>query len=362
MKCFAFDLGRVLFDFDYEIALDKIKDKILVPPDEIINELFVNNFADDFEKGTISGLDFYNKFKIRFKASVTYEEFSTVWTEIFSPNTEMIKLVEKISLLYPTCLISNINELHYEYLQKKYPQVFAFFDHLVLSFKVKALKPEKAIYEELKKVSGCKYEDIIYIDDRHDLIHQAKQFKLSAIHFTSFENLISELKMISVLIPEEKEKEILRGIREKIKSHKKTLLVGIGNSLKSDDRAGVTIAQKVKGRVSLTVIEAGTALESYLSKISNSGSDLVIFIDAAALGVEIAFGCYESTQAQEISLYFTHDVSLKLATQYLQSESRFDILILAIGAHNFSFGGTASEEVGRVEEIISSFFIKNFPA
>jgi hypothetical protein len=46
----------------------------------------------------------------------------------------------------------------------------------------------------------------------------------------------------------------------------------------------------------------------------------------------------------------------------LQNQKAFDILILAIGAHNFSFGETLSEEVKRAEMLISNFFIKNFPA
>jgi len=44
-KVFAFDLGKVLFDFDYNIALEKIKDKIGLPMEEVIKELFDNDFG-----------------------------------------------------------------------------------------------------------------------------------------------------------------------------------------------------------------------------------------------------------------------------------------------------------------------------
>jgi len=362
MQCFAFDLGRVLFDFDYEIALNKLKHKITASSEEVVNELLANNFADDFEKGLISSQNFYDKFKNKFNASVTYQEFVDIWCDIFSPNVEMIDLATKLSLIYPVYLISNINELHFEYLHKKYPETFAIFNELILSFKVKSLKPEKAIYEELRKVSKCKYEDIIYIDDRHDLIHQAKQLKLSAIHFNTFNDLITDLETLHIDIPSDKEIKTLKCLKSKIENHKNTLVVGMGNLLKSDDGVGVRIIQKIKDTTRLNIIEAGTALESYLSKIANYGSDLVVFVDAASLEAKETFGCYETSDINAISVYFTHDTSLKLVTQYLQNQKAFDILILAIGAHNFSFGENLGKEVKRAETLISNFFIKNFPA
>ncbi|MFA6281170.1 MAG: hydrogenase maturation protease [Candidatus Omnitrophota bacterium] len=362
MRCFAFDLGRVLFDFDYEIALNKLKNKINCSSKEVIDELLSNNFADDFEKGLISSKDFYAKFKAKFNAELSYEEFVEIWCDIFSPKVEMIALAKSLSLIYPIYLISNINELHFEYLFKKYPDAFTFFDKLILSYEVKSLKPERVIYEELKKQSNHRYEDIIYIDDRHDLIHEAKQFNLSAIHFSTFDNLITELNSLNICLPDKKEYETLKDLKEKIQKHKNILLVGIGNSLKSDDGVGVNIIQKIKNSTGLNILDAGTALESYLSKISNSGNDLVIFIDAAELKEGETFGCYETKDAENISLFFTHDAPLKLVTQYLQSDLSFDILILAIGAHNFSFGESFSEEVKRAEILISSFFTKTFPA
>ncbi|MFA5271889.1 MAG: hydrogenase maturation protease [Candidatus Omnitrophota bacterium] len=362
MRCFAFDLGRVLFDFNYEIALNKLKNKINCSSKEVVAELLSNNFADDFEKGLISSKDFYAKFKTKFDAQITYEEFVEIWCDIFSPNVEMIALAHALSLIYPIYLISNINELHFEYLFKKYPDAFMFFDKLILSFEVKSLKPEKAIYEELRKQSNRKYEDIIYIDDRHDLIHEAKKFNLSAIHFSTFDNLITELNSLNICLPDKKEFEALKYLKDKIKNRKNTLLVGIGNTLKSDDGAGVRIIQKIKEDTGLNTLDAGTVLESYLSKISNSGSDFVIFIDAAALNEEETFGCYETKDAQGISMFFTHDTSLKLITQYLQNQKSFDILILAIGARNFTFGETLSEGTKRAEILISSFFTKTFPA
>jgi len=201
MKCLAFDLGRVLFDFDYNIALDRIKDRVKTPPQDIINALFYEDFGTDFEKGLISPENFFKKFVKEFGADINYNEFVKIWCEVFRPKNDMIDLVKRLRAAYRVHLISNINELHFNYLEGNYPDVFSLFEGLVLSFKVKAVKPEVRIYKELKAVSGCPYGSIIYIDDRGDLIDEAKRFGLNCIKFDSFYQRVDDLKKYSIFIP-----------------------------------------------------------------------------------------------------------------------------------------------------------------
>ena len=201
MKCLAFDLGRVLFDFDYNIALGRIKDRVKVSPEDIINALFYKDFGTDFEKGLISSKDFFKKFVKEFGADIDYDEFVRIWCEVFWPKNEMIDLVKKLRTAYHVYLISNINELHFEYLKENYPDVFTLFSGLVLSFKVKAVKPQIEIYEELKNTSHCSYGDIIYIDDREDLIGEAKHFGLNCIKFDNLPQLVNDFKEYDVFVP-----------------------------------------------------------------------------------------------------------------------------------------------------------------
>jgi len=199
-KVIAFDLGRVLFDFDYNIALEKIKDKIGVPIEEVIRELFENDFGTSFEKGELSPSEFYSCFKNTFTATLSYECFVDAWCKIFSPKKDVIDLVRYLKGKYPLYLISNINELHFEHLFKGHREVFSLFNQLVLSFKVKSVKPEKAIYQVLKDAAGVDFEDIIYIDDREDLITKAKDYRLQCLQFTSFKQLLVDLRNFGISV------------------------------------------------------------------------------------------------------------------------------------------------------------------
>lgn len=201
MKTLAFDLGKVLFDYDYDIALDKLKHLVAHPREKIIEDLFHNHFGTDFEKGLISSVDFYLKFKNAYTAEVTYEEFVDIWCDIFTPNHDIITLARNLSNNHPTYLISNINEDHFKHLHKGYPDVFSIFNELILSYKVKSVKPETKIYEELKKISGDDYENIVYIDDRADLIQAAEKLNLNCIQFHNLETLLEKLNHFNVKTP-----------------------------------------------------------------------------------------------------------------------------------------------------------------
>ncbi len=197
MKTLAFDLGRVIFGFDYAVALDRIKDKG-ASTEKIVSELMDNNFGMDYEKGLLSSQEFYKDFKERFTVEIDFDEFKYIWSDIFWPIPETIKLIKKLRGTYPLYMISNINELHFEHLYSKHSDVFKMFDGLVLSYKVKSVKPETAIYEALKKRCNCDYSDIIYIDDRKELIDEAKKLSLNCIRFVSTDQLISDLKKYDI--------------------------------------------------------------------------------------------------------------------------------------------------------------------
>jgi len=199
-KVLAFDLGKVIFDFDYNIPLEKIKDKISVPIEEVNKELFDNDFGLSFEKGELSSREFYSLFKNAFKANLSYEYFADIWCNIFSVKGDVIELVKHLKDKYPLYLISNINELHFQYLFKEYKEVFSLFNQLILSFEVKSVKPEEKIYQILKDKAGVSFEDIIYIDDRKDLIVKAKDYSLQCLQFTSFDQLVKDLANLGICV------------------------------------------------------------------------------------------------------------------------------------------------------------------
>lgn len=199
-KVLAFDLGNVLFAFDYRRALNKIKDRMKLTIPEVIYSLYNKNFTIPFEKGLVSGEEFHRSFVSEFGVELTYEEFHQIWCEIFFPITEVIELARNIKKRYRLYLISNINQLHFEYLFEEYHDVFALFEKLILSYQLKSVKPELKIYQALAKAAGTSFADIIYIDDRQDLIVEANKLGINCIQFIDYQQLVGQLNKLGLAI------------------------------------------------------------------------------------------------------------------------------------------------------------------
>jgi len=198
IRCLAFDLGRVIFDFDYQQSLEKMSGNLALARNQALAASFYEQYGLAFEKGSISSREFYSLFKKVFQIKVSYAEFVPLWCDIFSPNRKVIGLVEKLSRIYPVYLISNINKLHYEFLYKNYEQVFSFFQGLVLSYKVRAVKPEKKIYDHLVFLSGISPRHTVYVDDRPDLIEAARKLDFVSLQFAGFDRLLSDLGSLGI--------------------------------------------------------------------------------------------------------------------------------------------------------------------
>lgn len=198
-KTLAFDLGNVLFKFDYTLALNKVKSRMKSSVSEVIYSLYDENFTIPFEKGLVSGEQFHKDFSKKFGVDLFYSEFVDIWCKIFSPIIETIELVKQLKGRYPLYLISNINQLHFEYLQTEYESVFSLFDKLILSYEIKSVKPELKIYQTLSDISGVPFSEIVYIDDRRDLITEASKLKFNCIQFKNCQQLIEDLNYLGIV-------------------------------------------------------------------------------------------------------------------------------------------------------------------
>ena len=194
IKAIAFDLGRVLFDFDFMAGLDKIKDRMTLPPEKIIDAMLKEHFTDDFERGLISPEEFFRRFKAKTGLRLSYDDFVPVWCDIFTLKEDTLHLVRSLKPDYKLLLISNINELHWRFLAERFPEVFALFDELILSFEVKEIKPSPKIYDILLAKARCTREELVYIDDRADLVGPAREQGLQAIRFESAQQCSKELE------------------------------------------------------------------------------------------------------------------------------------------------------------------------
>lgn len=146
---------------------------------------------------------------------------------------------------------------------------------------------------------------------------------------------------------------------EHLKKHLlgKVIILGIGNRLRCDDGIGSILAGRIKDRVPYIVYDVEESPENYLEKIIKDCPDNIVIIDAVDFGGEP--GEFKVLEAQDIkttNLFFTHNASLSLAINYLQTRLKVDIIILIIQPKLIAFGDSLSPEIAETLHKLEDWF------
>jgi len=189
-----FDLGNVLLFFDHELAytaLAKLYDR---PREAIRATLAENGLQLDYEKGLISTAGLHAHlahWSGQTQVSVAAMAFAA--SNIFRPNSEMIDLVKQAKQRgLRLVLLSNTNDAHFEFIRQRY-EFISEFDELVLSYQVKALKPEAAIFHAAIAAARCSPQECFYTDDIGTYVEAAATHGIRGTTFVSSTAYLSEL-------------------------------------------------------------------------------------------------------------------------------------------------------------------------
>lgn len=194
----VFDLGNTLIRFDHNISARKIANLFHLDSKKIYDAFFDSPITRAFEKGLISPRVFHKKAEELLGVKLPYKDFAAIWNDIFWEDEEACELARQLKKRYRLFLLSNVNRLHFEYIDKKF-DIIKIFDEVILSFMVGAMKPDKTIFEDVIRRSGGDRTRILYIDDREDLIKEARLLGIDSIRFEGAGSLKKLLKEKGVI-------------------------------------------------------------------------------------------------------------------------------------------------------------------
>jgi FMN phosphatase YigB (HAD superfamily) len=162
----VFDLGKVLLDFDYSAPAKRLAARSTINETQLYELVAASNAMADYEAGLITTEAFYKCIQKGSGFTGDLQEFSAIFSDIFTPIHDMIALHSRIREIgLPTFIFSNTNELAVRHVRETYP-FFADFSGYVFSFEEKSMKPAAPVYEAVEKMTGCSGSELLYIDDR----------------------------------------------------------------------------------------------------------------------------------------------------------------------------------------------------
>ena len=201
IKAVIFDLGNVLIGFDHTIAVKKILKHTPKKSRDIYDLFFDSDLTQEFEKGKTGTLEFFQQVKTALELKISYGEFLPIWNEIFFSKPESEDFVGSLNSGIKLALLSNINQLHYEYIREEFSSTIGLFeaDKIIPSFRTGFIKPDKEIYDLALKALDVPRESVVYVDDRLDLIEAALSYGIKSIQFKSAKELKQKFQDLGII-------------------------------------------------------------------------------------------------------------------------------------------------------------------
>lgn len=202
IKAVFFDLGKVILKFSHEDIIGRLLSNAgpgARRPEELFSYLFdmKDGLCNLYDEGMISSEGFYSEINARFPLGVDYEGFVPLWNGIFTEIPGVSGIIREVRQKRPVYLLSNINELHWEFVRDRY-KVLSEMDGLVLSCVVKAKKPDPAIYRAAMETAGVGRHESVFIDDLPENIAAAESHGIKGIAFTGTDRLRADLSALGL--------------------------------------------------------------------------------------------------------------------------------------------------------------------
>ncbi len=188
------DLGKVLLPFEVERVWEALNPHFGVTHDEarrVVQALFGET---RFGAGGVDGEEFHRRLVERTRLALPYGAFRVAWSDMFTEDAAVIRLVAEAPVK-KRYLLSNTNDIHWDFIQQRYPHVLRPFDRCLASHLLKLEKPDAAIYEWVIRESGFEAAEHLFIDDVPENVAGARAVGMDAILHTDAVSLWEELKV-----------------------------------------------------------------------------------------------------------------------------------------------------------------------
>jgi putative hydrolase of the HAD superfamily len=193
------DLGRVVLWFDNDVFLRKLAARARRPFEEVKAAVHRDlELIRRFDGGAVTPAGFHVRVTAAVGAEMSYDEFYAIYNDIFAPNPAAIDVLARIKAAgYRTLLLSNTDPERFGFVRRRFPEV-GFFDGFVLSYELRLLKPDPAIYLAAAARAGCAAGECVFIDDLEENVQGAVSVGLTGIVYRPETDLAGELRKLGL--------------------------------------------------------------------------------------------------------------------------------------------------------------------
>ncbi len=195
IKNIVFDLGGVLIDLDFDRALKAFRKAGFENIEEQLQSFNREGVFMQYELGNITSEEFRSAIRKQARVSLTDREIDDMWNLILlNIPHEKLKLILELRGKYMVYLLSNTNQIHWDYTCNHAFTYHGFrvkdyFEETFLSFEMHLAKPDKAIFERMLQEANLLPEETFFIDDSEANCKAAEELGIHTHHYRIGEDL-----------------------------------------------------------------------------------------------------------------------------------------------------------------------------
>jgi len=195
----VFDLGNVLLPFDYQKIIDKLE-RVESGLGRKFFEFYKSNYEvhRKFERGEYTIEKFTEIMLDVLEHKVSKGSFYKIYSDIFTVNDVLVSALPLLKENYRLVLLSNTNAIHQKY-GWEHHGFLKYFDKLILSHEVGAVKPEEKIYKAVEAFTQKPPQEHLYIDDILEYVSAASKLGWDAVQFIGNEKLFEEFEKRGII-------------------------------------------------------------------------------------------------------------------------------------------------------------------
>lgn len=197
IKAIIFDLGKVIVDFDHHAICRRLSSYCSLQPKQLYEIIFLSGLEARFDRGELSPEAFFDTVVKAAGLTMGIDVFRKIWSDIFSLNTGIDRLIQNLAGHYRILCLSNTNVWQFDFCRRTF-SVLDYFESFVLSFQVGQRKPHPDIFHSALARAMAKPWECVYIDDIVEFVEAAQQLGMHGIHFVSVEATMQGLRGLGV--------------------------------------------------------------------------------------------------------------------------------------------------------------------
>ncbi|MCR4439859.1 MAG: HAD family phosphatase [bacterium] len=200
IKTVFFDLGGVVVNVHFDLAVQRLAKFSPYEPAQIERLLLESPETKKYELGLTSTREYASWALQALQLRMEEEQFVRAFSDIFTPNQEVVRLITQLDGRLQVGAISNTNVAHYEWIARHIEAV-AGMRPAVLSFREHLAKPDPAIFTTALARAGCAPAEALFIDDLEPNVLAARSVGMAAFLYPGRDALVGELRALGIAVP-----------------------------------------------------------------------------------------------------------------------------------------------------------------